>query len=96
MESLIRSNKLSHLNRNLKLSSINNIGCEYLKIFFMFLIKYVSLRIDFLEEMTTTEIYAFLRITDQFSPIYINYTNPNVQSFYTNEYYYVKMKIKIN
>lgn len=75
---------------------MNNIGCEHLKIFFMFLINYIKLRIDFLEEMTTFEIYALLRITDQFNPTYMNYTAPNILNFYTNEYYYVKRKIIYN
>jgi len=68
---------------------MNNIGCEYLKIFFMFLIKYVNLRIDFLEEMFTNEIYALLRITDQFNQIYMNFNNSNLSNFYTNQYFYV-------
>lgn len=68
---------------------MNNIGCEYLKIFFMFLIKYINLRINFLEEMSTNEIYSILRITDQFNQVYMNYNNQNVLNFYTNEYFYV-------
>jgi len=71
---------------------MNNIGCEYLKVFFMFLIKYINLRIEFLEEMTTNEIYALLRIIDQFNQIYMNFNNNNVLNSYTNQYFYVNKK----
>jgi len=70
---------------------MNNISCEYLTIFFLFLIKYIDLRINFLEEMTTNEIYAMLRITDQINPVYMNYTNQKILNFYTDEYYCVKL-----
>lgn len=68
---------------------MNNIGSEYLKYFFLYIVEYINLRINFLEEMTTNEIYALLRITDQFNPLYINYNAPNIQNFYSNDYYSV-------
>lgn len=66
-----------------------NSGSEFLKAFFIFLIKYLNFRIDFLEEMTIQEFYAILKLLDPFNPMYLNYTNQNPNNPFTNEYFFV-------
>ena len=66
-----------------------NLNCEYMKIIFMFIIKYFNIRINFLEEMHQNELNAFLRIIDQFNHFYLTYNNPNILNSYNNEYFLV-------
>jgi hypothetical protein len=70
-----------------------NLGPEYLKILFIFLIKTFEFRMDFIESMSINEYYNIFKILDFNYPIYNQCNNQNIQYGYNEEYFEVNKNI---